>query len=176
LNLKLTIAQKADSMIANGSSVMAESSSTVLALFDKLRDKRELTIVSNSIKLLWDHANSGFSIIASGGELRSHSLSLVGTAACASLAKYNVDIAIFSCKGLDRDKGVTESNEPEAAVKQTMIQQAKTRILLADHTKFDQVFLVRTLEWPHIDMVVTDIEPKRPWLDFFRKNNIQLVH
>lgn len=175
-DLKRAIAEKASGLVTNGSSVMAESGSTVIALVETLRTKKDLTIVTNSVKLLWDHAGSGFNMISTGGDLRSHSLSLVGASACRSLESFNVDLALFSCKGLDMEKGVTESNEPEAAVKQAMIRQAKTRILLADHTKFDQVFFVKTLEWQDVDIVVTDIEPKRQWLEFFRKNEVQLIY
>lgn len=175
-DLKLAIAQKAAALVNNGVSVMAESSSTVLALVEQLRAKKDLTIVTNSVKLLCDYAGSGFNLISTSGDLRGHSLSLVGTSACRTLETFYVDVAIFSCKGLDRAKGITESNEPEASIKTTMVKQARSRILLADHTKFDQVFFVKTLEWPDVDCVVTDQEPKRAWIDFFRKNEIQLVY
>lgn len=171
---KMVIARKAAALIEDDMSIMAESSSTVLALIGMLRERKNLTIVTNSVKLLGDHAGSGFTMFSTGGELRGHSLSLVGTTACRSLESFNVDVAAFSCKGLDREKGVTESNEPEAAVKLTMARQAKKRILLADHTKFDQSFLVKTLTWSDVDCVVTDAEPAKPWFDFFRRNGIQL--
>lgn len=88
---------------------------------------------------------------------------------------YNVDAAVFSCKGLDIEKGVTESNEPEAVIKRCMAGQAKVRILLADHTKFDQVVFAKVFDWAGIDYVVTDMEPDRRWQTFFRKNGIQLL-
>lgn len=174
--LKQTIAKKAAVLVNDGSSVMADSSSTVLALFDLLRNKKDLTIITNSIKLISDFAGSGLEMISTGGQLRPHSLSLVGTDACRTLTAYNVDLAVFSCKGLARDKGITESNQPEAVVKQVMARQAKNRVLLADHTKFDHVVFAKTLDFADIEYVITDIEPNRKWIDFFRKQNIQLIY
>lgn len=173
--LKQKIAKKAAGLVRDGTSLMADSSSTVLALFELLQSKRDLTVVTNSIKLISDYAGAGMELISTGGNLRAHSLSLVGNAACRTLMTYNVDLAIFSCKGLDRTHAVTESNEPEAVVKQVMSRQAKNRVLLADHSKFDQVVFARTLEFIEIDYVITDAEPSRKWLDLFKEHDIQLI-
>lgn len=174
-DLKQAIARKAVGLVNDGSSLMVDSSSTVLALFELLRNKRDMTVITNSIKLLNDCAGSGLDLISSGGTLRAHSLALVGTAAERTLSNYNVDLAVFSCKGLDREQGITESNEPEAVVKRVMARQAKNRVLLADHTKFDVVVFAKTLDFVEIDYVITDIEPSRKWIDFFKKNDIQLI-
>lgn len=174
-NLKQKIARKAVGLVSDGSSLMADSSSTVAALFELLRNKRDLTVVTNSIKLLHDYAGAEMELISSGGNLRAHSLSLVGNAACRTLATYNVDLAIFSCKGLERAYGITESNEPEAIVKQVMTKQAKTRVLLVDHSKFDVIVFARTLDFADIDYVITDAEPDRQWVELFRENDIQLI-
>ncbi|MDR1745027.1 MAG: DeoR/GlpR family DNA-binding transcription regulator [Planctomycetota bacterium] len=174
-DLKQMIAVKAAGLVSDGSSIMADSSSTVLALFELLSTRRELTVITNSVKILNDFAGANLNLVSCGGELRAHSLSLVGSAACRTLSTYNVDLAIFSCKGLDRDRGVTESNEPEAFVKQVMAKQAKRVVLLADHTKFDHVVLANALTWTDIDCVITDVQPGRKWVELFKKNDIQLI-
>jgi DeoR/GlpR family transcriptional regulator of sugar metabolism len=174
-DLKRKIALRAAGLVNDGSSLMMDSSSTVLALCGLLAGKKELTVITNSIKILGDYCASGMSLVSTGGNLRSHSLSLVGAAACNALAAYNVDFAVVSCKGLDRERGVTESNEPEAVVKRAMARQAKNRVLLADSTKFDKAVFARTLEFSDIDYVVTDADPGRRWREFFQKNNIQVI-
>ncbi len=174
-DLKRKIAALAAGLVGDGSSLMMDSSSTVLALCGLLAGKKNLTVITNSIKILGDYALSGMSLVSTGGELRAHSLSLVGAAACRTVESYNVDFAVVSCKGLDRERGVTESNEPEAVVKRSMAKQAKRRVLLADSTKFDAVVFAKTLEFSDIDCVVTDADPGRRWADFFHRNDIQLL-
>lgn len=174
-DLKRRIALRAAGLVGDGSSLMMDSSSTVLALCALLAEKRELTVITNSIKILGDAGAQGMALISTGGNLRAHSLSLVGDAACRTIGGYNVDFAVFSCKGLDRERGVTESNEPEAAVKRAMARQARNRVLLADSTKFDRAVFARTLEFSDIDYVVTDRDPGRQWLEFFSKNGIQAM-
>ncbi len=164
--LKQKIAERAVGLVDDGASLMMDSSSTVLALCALLAAKKDITIITNSIKIMGDHCASGMSLISTGGNLRPHSLSLVGEAACRTVAAYNV---------LDRERGVTESNEPESVVKRAMARQAKSRVLLADSTKFDKVVFAKTLDFSDIDHVVTDADPGQRWMEFFDKNDIQVI-
>jgi len=69
-----------------------------------------------------------------------------------------------------------ESNEPESLIKQTMIQQAKKAILLADDSKFDKTAFTKTCDFAPIDYVVTNKEPAAEWLEFFPKQQIKLIY
>lgn len=173
--LKQTIAHRAASLVGDGVSLMADSSTTVLAMFNELTAKKDLTIITNSVKLLNDYAGKEMEFISTGGNFRVHSQCLVGSQAARTLENFTVDLAIFSCKGLDRKQGITESNEPEASIKHIMSRQAKNRVLLADHTKFDKAFFAKTLEFADIDCVVTDREPGGDWIEFFDARDIQLI-
>ena len=48
-------------------------STTCLALLRYLKDKKDLTIITNSIRLINEFVNSDFKIISTGGESRAHS-------------------------------------------------------------------------------------------------------
>lgn len=173
---KQIIAEKAKLLINDGDTVMVDSSTTVSALIRLLTTKKNITMITNSIKLLNDFADTDFKMISSGGDLRAHSFALVGTSACKALARYYVDFAIISCKGIDREKGIMESNEAESNVKQQMSQQAKSTILLVDHSKFDKIAFTKTLDFSDIDYIITDQEPDMNWISFFRKHDIKLIY
>lgn len=175
-SLKQAIALKAAGLVNDGASLMVDSSTTVLALFSLLSGNKDLTVITNSIKLLNDFAGKGMEFISTGGNFRAHSLCLVGGQAMRTIRNYHVDLAIFSCKGLDRGQGITESNEPEAEIKYVMSRQAGGRVLLADHTKFDRAFFARTLDFADVDYVVTDREPSGEWIEFFDSHDIQLIY
>jgi DeoR/GlpR family transcriptional regulator of sugar metabolism len=172
---KERIAEKASDLISDGDTIMVDSSTTCLALLQHLKQKKDLTIITNSIRLVNDFVNSPFTMISSGGILRSHSFALTGTAACATLRKYYVDLAIISCKGIDREKGLMESNEEESEIKQIMIGQAKKSILLADHSKFGKTAFIKTCDFSTLSGVVTDMDPGENWTEFFSKQQIKLL-
>ena len=172
---KERIAEKAASLISDGDTIMVDSSTTCLALLQHLKQKKDLTIITNSIRLVNDFVNSPFRMISSGGILRSHSYALTGSVACATLKKYYVDLAIISCKGIDREKGLMESNEEESEIKQIMIEQAKKAILLADHSKFGKTAFIKTCDFSKIAAIVTDADPGDAWKEFLAKQQIKLI-
>jgi DeoR/GlpR family transcriptional regulator of sugar metabolism len=176
IELKQKIALKATDLIKDGTTIMMDTSTTCLELMPFLQDKRDLTIITNSIKIPYDFSNSNFNIISTGGTLRAYSLALVGPVAQNTLQNYHVDMAIMSCKGLSLDKGIMESNEPESELKKEMIKQAKKIILLVDHFKFDKIAFIKLLDYSDIDYLITDCEPTKTWMDLLSKHNIQVIY
>ena len=174
--LKQKIALKAVDLINDGDTIMMDTSSTCLELLEALQCKRDLTIITNSIKIPYDFAHLNFNIISTGGVLRSHSLALVGPIAHDTLQKYYVDMAVMSCKGISLDKGVMESNEPESELKKSMLNQAEKFILLADHTKFNKTAFIKFCSLRSVDYIVTDTKPSEKWLELSESQKIEFLY
>lgn len=175
-NAKYDIAKRAEFLINDGDTLMVDSSTTCLALLQYLKTKKDLTIITNSIRILNEFVNSEFKIISTGGDLRAHSYALTGQDTCETLKKYYVDMAIIGCKALDLDRGIMESNRLESAIKRQMIEQAKSCILLADATKFNKTAFTKICDFDKIAKIVTDKEPNNRWLEFTRNNEIELIY
>ena len=170
---KNIIAQKAAALIEDGDTVMLDSSSTVLGIARYLKQKKNVTVITNSVEALIELANaSGITVISTGGTLREFSLSLVGRTAERMLQNFNVDKAFLSCKGIDMDKGITESNEMEVEIKRAMRRAATKTYFAIDNTKFGKVSFVRLADLRDIDGVITETEPNQIWQETFRANNI----
>ncbi|MBP2655538.1 MAG: transcriptional regulator, DeoR family [Firmicutes bacterium] len=174
--IKQAIAQKAADLINDGDTIMVDASTTCLELIYSLKGKKNLTIITNSVKIAHDFIGSNPTIISTGGTLRAHSLALTGPIAHSTIKNYYVDMAIISCKGLSLDKGMMESNEPEGDLKKSMIKQAAKVILLADHTKFNKTAFIKLFGFENVDYVITDIEPDSEWIDLFQKHSIQVLY
>lgn len=172
---KLAIAEKAASLIHDGDTIMMDSSTTCQALPQRLKGQRDITVITNSIRLMSDFTNSGFKMICTGGTMRESSCALTGSIACQTLSKYYVDFAFISCKSIDLKKGIMESNESESRVKSVMMQQARKTILLVDHSKFDKTAFVKCDDFEHIDTVVTDDAPSKEWQEYFSEHHISLI-
>ncbi len=172
---KRHIAKKAEFLVNDGDTLMIDASTTCLALLRHLRNKKKLTIITNSIIVINEFVNGDYNIISTGGNLRAHSYALIGKTACDTLKKYYVDTAIISCKALDMTRGIMESNEPESIIKQQMIAQSQKSILLADSTKFDKTAFTHTCELDEMDYIITDKEPEKEWMDFIKEKDIKVI-
>lgn len=172
---KEAIAQKAQELINDGDTIMVDSSTTCLTLLHHLKERRHITIITNSIRLAYDFSASPFRIISTGGTLRANSMALTGTATCTALQRYYADVVLISCKGLDPKRGVMESNEEESAVKQVMLAQAKKSLLLVDQSKFDKTAFVQTCSLADIDTIVTDSAPEEHWHKALTQAQVELI-
>ena len=174
---KKYIAELIGNLISDNNSLLLDSSTTALFTVKSICNKRNLTIVTNSVEILLDLPQGhDWNIVSTGGQYRSESLSYYGTAAEQVVSKYHVDYAILSCKGLDMEKGITDTREPFANLKQVFLKSAKQVILAVDHTKFDKISFVRLGELDDIDIVVTDVEPSDKWKNFFAEKQIKLLY
>lgn len=173
---KQVIASKVAELIEEGDSIMLDSSSTSLMIAQKLKKLKKLTVITNSVEVLIElSGNEGIKVISTGGTLRDSSLSLIGKAAQEVLNQYNVDKAIISCKGVDMEKGITDSNEMEADVKVGMCSRAKQVILAVDSSKLGEVYFVRVNDMQKGDILVTDKLPDQTWHEYFDKVGVQVI-
>lgn len=174
---KKRIAELVAELIGDGERVMLDASSTSLYVFRRLREKKNLTIITNSVKILLESADkSDWTVISTGGALRTDSLSLTGPIAEHTLASYYADTAICSCKGVDAALGVSDSSQAEYSIKQTLFASAARRILCVDSDKFDKKAFVKLFDLSSVDLLVTEREPSPEWQEICKNNNVRLVY
>ena len=176
-NLKEEIAQKIAEMISDGDSIILDASTTAICVTKYIKNRENLTLLTNSVEILLDLADkSGWNILSTGGTLKNGSLSLVGASAEKMIRSYHVDIAICSAKGIDMQMGISDSNEKDAQIKEAIFSSADKKILVIDSTKFDKRSFVRVGDIRDIDIIVTNEKPSDEWIEFFKKNQVELVY
>lgn len=170
------IAEKTVEFIEEGIAIMADCSSTVLEALKLVRYRNDVTVLTNSISVLQELSQSELNIISTGGSVNPKSLSFQGSITQDIIKKYNVDIALVSCKGMDISKGILDVNETEAEIKRTMIKQAKKVILLVDNTKFYSISLVKLSDYDDIDYIITDKKPRDEWMNLLNLHNVEIIY
>ncbi len=107
---KQYIAEIISSMIEDGDHIMMDASSTAVYVAKHLKNKKNITIITNSIEILLELSEvAGWKVLSTGGTLREGSLSLVGYQAEKMITNYHVDKAIISCKGIDMEKALKKA-------------------------------------------------------------------
>ena len=174
---KKYIAEIIGRLITDGDSLLLDSSTTALLIVKSIFSKKNITMVTNSVEILLDlPQGQGWNVLSTGGSYRSESMSLFGYAAQGVVEKFYADYAILSCKGLDMEKGITDTREVFAELKNCFFKSAKKIILAVDHTKFDNVSFVRFGDLDMVYAVVTDVEPEDPWKKLFEEKGIRLYY
>lgn len=153
---KRRIAEAAVGLIQPKDRILLDASTTAWYMARSLPDI-PLTVLTNSIRVASElAAKEKIDVISTGGLLAQRSLSFVGPLAERTLDGYYVDKLFFSCKGVHPERGVSESNELQARVKQKMIDRADRVILLADSSKFGVQAFTHVAAMDQIDEIITD--------------------
>jgi DeoR family transcriptional regulator of aga operon len=158
---KQQIGERAAAMVRSGQSVILDVGTTTLQVAKALRaraDLDDLTIFTNglSIALELEPEIPRFTVVVTGGTLRPRQHSLVHPLAGSILDDVHVDLAFIGCNGVDPDRGVTNANLPEAAVKALMMRSASRAVVVADASKLGEVHLGRVGPIDQFHALVTD--------------------
>ncbi|MBQ3133040.1 MAG: DeoR/GlpR transcriptional regulator [Clostridia bacterium] len=174
---KQAIALKVADMIHDGDYVMMDASSTTLYITKCIRNKHNITLITNSIEILMEVADhDDWHVISTGGVLKTGALALLGGNAEKTIRNFRVDMAICSCKGVDKEFGISDSNDVNAQIKKSMFAAAKKRVLVVDHSKFDQTSFVKVGDLTDIDMIVTDQKPSADWTEACEDAGVTMVY
>lgn len=174
---KLKIADLMAERISDGELLMLDASSTAVFIAKKIKDRKNMTIITNSIEITLDLADMhDWHVLSTGGIVKEGSLALVGPHTDQMIKCFHVDKAIVSCKGLDMEKGFTDSNEMHAETKKTMFTSANEKILAIDSTKFDRISFTKIGDLEDIDLVITDKYPGDQWMALFDKMGIECIY
>ena len=176
-NLKETIAQKIADLICDGDSIILDASTTAIGVTKYIKNRENLTLITNSVEILLELSDkSGWNILSTGGTLKNGSLALVGASAEQMIRDYHVHIAVCSSKGIDMNMGISDSNEEDVCMKKAIFSAADRKILAIDSTKFNRRSFVKVFSVSDVDTVVTDEKPSDEWIEFFEKNQVELIY
>lgn len=174
---KQRIAGIIKSLVKDGESLMLDSSSTAVFIAKALKEeKRNLTVITNSIEIIIELFDApGWRVLSTGGLAMEGFFALVGPQTDQMLKSYYVEKAIISCKGLDMENGITDSNELHARNKKTMLERSHHRILAVDSSKFETTAFTKISEIEDISLIVTDEKPAEKWLQLFEENDVECL-
>ena len=174
---KQYIAALIGDMISDGDHIILDGSSTALFVSKHIKDKKNITVITNSVEILLELSDrKDWNILSTGGSLKEGGLSLVGYQAERMISTFHVDLAVFSSKGIDIENGVTDSNESDAQIKKLILKASKKRILAVDSSKFDKTSFTKICELSDVDMIVTDSEPSEAWVNAAQTAGVELVY
>ncbi|MBC1521464.1 DeoR/GlpR transcriptional regulator [Listeria aquatica] len=156
---KKYIAEVAKTLIRDDMVIFLDSSSTSLYLVGVLSRFEGLQIITNGVmtaSMLSEFTSARVSIL--GGSILPKRYTVNGAKAYNDALTYNADIAFVSCRGIDYDKGATETHEGEALIKQAYRRQSNLLVLLATQEKMNHKFMHQSLACHDIDYLITDFK------------------
>ncbi len=173
---KSRIARKAAELVGDNDIIILDSGTTVVQMIGHLADRQNLTIITNSVPAVnVALAYPQFHVIATGGDLYHPTASFVGFEAMSWLRRLNAGTLFLAITGISLSRGITNYSTIEAEMKKAMMDVSERVVLLADHSKFDVVSLMRFADLEDIDVLITDSAPPVDYERSCAEHQVQIL-
>jgi len=157
LNAKRRIAALVAERIPDGSSISIGIGTTPEQVAVALAQRSGLAVVTNNMNaamVLCRNETNAVTIV--GGRLRNRDRDVTGDPAVAVFATFRVDFAVFGVGGIDDDGGLLDFDSDEVRTRAAMAANARSRLLVADRSKFGRNAFARGGNLAEMDALFTD--------------------
>ena len=154
---KRRIAVAAADLVSPGDTIALTAGTTTTEVVRNLHTLDGITVVTNTVNVAMELSKrKDIHVFVTGGHLRGDWFSLVGLEAIANVSRIFVDLLFIGVNGIDADKGLTCINGDEVGINRAMVQQARRKIAVADHSKLGVVTRWLICSTESIEMLITD--------------------
>ena len=156
---KRKIANKALSLIDEGSSIFIPSGTTVKELCQVLSRMNALTVVTSSLDAINTLSKiSSFKIFSLGGNLYEN-YDFIGPIAINCIDNFSCDYLFFSCSGITKE-GFTSNDLNRLEIISHMQKNATKTVLLCDSSKVGIKCMHKGFDFDKIDFIVMEKLPE----------------
>ena len=155
-SVKAELGKRAAALLKDGDTVFMDSSSTVRHIVDHIYPEQNLTIITNSMKVMEKLTEKHIRCYLTGGMLLENSFALIGNVAEATIMNLYADVCFFSSQGITEDGVITDFSESETRLRNLMIKHSKRRVFLFDDSKLGKQFMFKVCDHSEINNFVTN--------------------
>lgn len=158
---KEQLAQKAAALIHDGAAILLDASSTARRILKYISHRRNLKIITNSLRVFHEAEALHAKLYCTGGALNKSNYAFSGPAAERFLRAVSADILFFSSQGLSLDGEISDASEEETSLRRVMLTRAEKKIFLCDSSKLGQKRLFTVCTKKDVDRILCDVP--LPW-------------
>ncbi len=172
---KIVIAQKAATLIDEGSSIFLDGGTTALYLSKEMPDIK-CNVFTNGIAVGMELAQKkNVCITIVGGQLMSDNLSTASPAAKEYFDRTNFEIAIVSATAFTPENGFSCNSQIESDLLKQVFQKSRHVYMMLDSSKIGKINPFTFAHIEDIDVLITDDVFPKEYKELFEQNNIVVM-
>ncbi len=173
---KRLIGQEAASLIRDGEAIFLGSGSTTVAVARCLEDRKDLTVITNSMPIVSIFIdNPRVNLVVAGGALRRPEQSLIGHLVEKSLSELRADAVFMGIQGIHPAHGLTNEFLPEAVLDRLLVRFAPQLVIVADSSKLGRIRASFVAAIEDVDVLVTDDGADPAILEQLTRRGVRVV-
>lgn len=164
-------------MVQQNEAIFIGSGTTCLQIAKNLKERKDLTVVTNNVSVAVELSRSSFvGVILTGGDVKAEEFtqSVVGAKTIEAIQGIYVEKAFVGVDGISTKRGYTVQDPKDATVIAEICRSSNELIVVADHTKFNKITLTQIGEMNIAHKVITDELAPEEYMQFYFENNIPI--
>ncbi|MEG0258869.1 MAG: DeoR/GlpR family DNA-binding transcription regulator [Lysinibacillus sp.] len=174
LNEKIAIARACAELVEDGECIFIDSGTTTYQITPFLLEKKNLTVVTNSLPVAFDLIGSTIEVILIGGKVRHSEKSVTSNDFLFHFEHLNINKAFICTSGVTLEKGISDFNLDEAITRRKIIHISQTVYVATDASKFNKDVAIQVCPINQIKMIITDDSLSKNCIKRFKEAGVQL--
>ncbi len=164
------------SLVQEGNAIYLDSGSTCMSIAAALSGRKNIAVLTNSLAVMNILSNSsGLQLFSMGGIFDYGTNGFFGDLACRTIRGFRIDLAFLGVCSLSLEGGVMSPTASDQALKKTLLEAARKKIIVVDHTKIGRESFLRIADLREIDMLVTDKKADKNFVAGARRQGVEVV-
>ena len=172
---KELIGRECSKFINDGDCIFIDSGTTPYYISKFLANKKNLTIITNSIPVVNELMSTDFDIIIIGGMIRRSERSVVTYDYLFDFSVLSIQKSFLCAGGITVQNGVSDYNLQEVITRKKIIERSKEIFVVADSSKFGRNVTIGVAPISKINYIITDSELNKSLAAGFNKLKTKLI-
>jgi DeoR/GlpR family transcriptional regulator of sugar metabolism len=173
LEENIHLSKLAADYVENGDTIFIEASSFTYPILELIKDKEDLTIVTNGFHGLVDLLPAA-KVIHTGGFIHKQDEAAYGFITNEAIKQIYYDKCFLSLVGVTKDFMMTAGIEDGVSLKKCAMDNSKEVVVLISWNKWDHHGIYKVCGIDHIDVIISDTNDG-DILKYLKENNIKLL-
>ncbi len=177
IDAKILIGEICATIIKEGNVIFLDTGSTTLSIARALISRKNIAVITNSLPILNVlSANNDIQLFALAGIYYPMLSGFYGGMTVRHLKTFHVDAAFIGIPAVNFEQGLMTNDGKDCDLKQAALEVSRKKILVTDHTKFDNKTFLKVCDINVLDKIVMDVEPDEKFLRRAQKLNIEILY
>jgi len=172
---KNAIAEFCANLINEGNAIYLDTGSTNAEIAEELKNRQNIAVLSHSLPI---HnilsANDKLQLITMPGLYRNSPHGFFGDLTCRMIKNFRIDIAFLGVSSIDAT-GIMSPDFDDQAVKLALLECARKKIVVFDHTKINHLSFMQVCSLKDVDMLITDKKADHTFIAAAQKQGVKIV-
>ena len=163
-------------LIKEGNAVYLDTGTTNMEIAEAIRNRKNIAVLTHSLPVQNILADSeDIQLISMPGVYCKVKKGFFGEMTCRMINRFQIDIAFIGLSAIDLKTGIMSPDFQDQSAKLALIERARNKVAVFDHTKIGQVMFTQVCPLNALDMIVTDKLADEDFIERVKKFGVDVV-